>query len=66
MYVQNICCSLSRLLHKVTKDLAEWYFQDGRAVLAACCHLAVDDIEVQHSIAYTFSIFDDVLGRKML
>ncbi|XP_058380914.1 WD repeat-containing protein 17 isoform X5 [Diceros bicornis minor] len=34
------------LLHKVSKELAEWYFQDGRAVLAACCHLAVDDIEL--------------------
>ncbi|XP_062334611.1 WD repeat-containing protein 17 isoform X2 [Osmerus eperlanus] len=34
------------LLHKVCKELAEWYFQDGRAVLAACCHLAVDNIEL--------------------
>uniref|UniRef100_A0A5F9DQB8 WD repeat domain 17 n=1 Tax=Oryctolagus cuniculus TaxID=9986 RepID=A0A5F9DQB8_RABIT len=37
---------MQRLLHKVSKELAEWYFQDGRAVLAACCHLAVDDIEL--------------------
>uniref|UniRef100_A0A8B9GTH9 WD repeat domain 17 n=1 Tax=Astyanax mexicanus TaxID=7994 RepID=A0A8B9GTH9_ASTMX len=35
-----------RLLHGVCKELAEWYFQDGRAVLAACCHLAVDNTEV--------------------
>ncbi|XP_008051777.1 WD repeat-containing protein 17 isoform X2 [Carlito syrichta] len=34
------------LLHKVSQELAEWYFQDGRAVLAACCHLAVDNIEL--------------------
>ncbi|XP_033871572.1 WD repeat-containing protein 17 isoform X3 [Acipenser ruthenus] len=34
------------LLHKVSKELATWYFQDGRAVLAACCHLAVDNIEL--------------------
>ncbi|XP_041079563.1 WD repeat-containing protein 17 isoform X2 [Polyodon spathula] len=34
------------LLHKVSKELAAWYFQDGRAVLAACCHLAVDNIEL--------------------
>ncbi|GAB1293164.1 WD repeat domain 17 [Apodemus speciosus] len=34
------------LLHQVINELAEWYFQDGRAVLAACCHLAVDDIEL--------------------
>uniref|UniRef100_A0A3B3ZTQ0 Uncharacterized protein n=1 Tax=Periophthalmus magnuspinnatus TaxID=409849 RepID=A0A3B3ZTQ0_9GOBI len=34
------------LLHKVCKELAEWYFQDGRAVLAACCHLAVDNIKL--------------------
>ncbi|XP_014826293.1 PREDICTED: WD repeat-containing protein 17 isoform X1 [Poecilia mexicana] len=32
------------LLHHVCKELAEWYFQDGRSVLAACCHLAVDNI----------------------
>uniref|UniRef100_A0A8B9GQ79 WD repeat domain 17 n=1 Tax=Astyanax mexicanus TaxID=7994 RepID=A0A8B9GQ79_ASTMX len=34
------------LLHGVCKELAEWYFQDGRAVLAACCHLAVDNTEL--------------------
>ncbi|XP_041912815.1 WD repeat-containing protein 17 isoform X4 [Alosa alosa] len=34
------------LLHSVCKELAEWYFQDGRAVLAACCHLAVDNTEL--------------------
>ncbi|CDQ84443.1 unnamed protein product [Oncorhynchus mykiss] len=34
------------LLQCVCKELAEWYFQDGRAVLAACCHLAVDNTEV--------------------
>uniref|UniRef100_A0A3Q2W098 WD repeat-containing protein 17-like n=1 Tax=Haplochromis burtoni TaxID=8153 RepID=A0A3Q2W098_HAPBU len=37
------------LLHKVCKDLAEWYFQDGCSVLAACCHLAVDDVELAMS-----------------
>uniref|UniRef100_A0A8C9HES9 WD repeat domain 17 n=1 Tax=Piliocolobus tephrosceles TaxID=591936 RepID=A0A8C9HES9_9PRIM len=36
----------NELLHKVSKELAEWYFQDGRAVLATCCHLAVDNIEL--------------------
>ncbi|CAO2612145.1 WD repeat-containing protein 17 [Lemmus lemmus] len=36
----------NELLHKVINELAEWYFQDGRAVLAACCHLAIDDIEL--------------------
>lgn len=44
------CCY--RLLHRVSKELAEWYFQDGRAVLAACCHLAVENIEVN-----IFSLF---------
>uniref|UniRef100_A0A673KA03 WD repeat-containing protein 17-like n=1 Tax=Sinocyclocheilus rhinocerous TaxID=307959 RepID=A0A673KA03_9TELE len=34
------------MLHRVCKELAEWYFQDGHAVLAACCHLAVDNAEV--------------------
>ncbi|KAM3842488.1 WD repeat-containing protein 17, partial [Diretmus argenteus] len=37
------------LLHRVCKDLAEWYFQDGCAVLAACCHLAVNNIELAMS-----------------
>lgn len=37
---------MSSLLHKVCKELAEWYFQDGCSVLAACCHLAVDNIKV--------------------
>ncbi|MBZ3885137.1 WD repeat-containing protein 17 [Sciurus carolinensis] len=36
----------NELLHKVSEELAERYFQDGRAVLAACCHLAVDNIEL--------------------
>ncbi|XP_062932887.1 WD repeat-containing protein 17 isoform X3 [Cynocephalus volans] len=36
----------NELLHKVSKELAEWYFQDGRAVLAACCLLATDNIEL--------------------
>uniref|UniRef100_A0AAX7SCM5 Gem-associated protein 5 TPR domain-containing protein n=1 Tax=Astatotilapia calliptera TaxID=8154 RepID=A0AAX7SCM5_ASTCA len=39
----------NNLLHKVCKDLAEWYFQDGCSVLAACCHLAVDDVELAMS-----------------
>ncbi|XP_054421804.1 WD repeat-containing protein 17 isoform X4 [Pteronotus mesoamericanus] len=34
------------LLHSVSEELAERYLQDGRAVLAACCHLAADDIEL--------------------
>ncbi|XP_053441219.1 WD repeat-containing protein 17 isoform X2 [Nycticebus coucang] len=36
----------NELLYKVSEELAEWYFQDGRAVLAACCHLAMDNIEL--------------------
>ncbi|XP_023375749.1 WD repeat-containing protein 17 [Pteropus vampyrus] len=46
-YSDDICKEdFNELLHTVSKELAEWYFQDGRAVLAACCHLAVDDIEL--------------------
>ncbi|KAF3825598.1 hypothetical protein GH733_005580 [Mirounga leonina] len=40
----------SRLLRKVSEELAEWYFQDGRAVLAACCQLAVDNTEVRLTV----------------
>ncbi|KAM6972140.1 WD repeat-containing protein 17 [Aplochiton taeniatus] len=34
------------LLQKVCKELAESYFLDGCAVLAACCHLSADNIEL--------------------
>ncbi|XP_068448227.1 WD repeat-containing protein 17 isoform X2 [Clinocottus analis] len=37
------------LLHKVCKELAEWYFQNGGSVRAACCHLAVDNIKLAMS-----------------
>uniref|UniRef100_A0A8D0BZL6 WD repeat domain 17 n=1 Tax=Salvator merianae TaxID=96440 RepID=A0A8D0BZL6_SALMN len=36
----------TELLHKVSKELAEWYFQDGCTVLAACCYLSVENIEL--------------------
>lgn len=36
----------SSLLHMVSEDLAECFFQDGCSVMAACCHLAVDNIKV--------------------
>uniref|UniRef100_A0A8C5S7X5 Gem-associated protein 5 TPR domain-containing protein n=1 Tax=Laticauda laticaudata TaxID=8630 RepID=A0A8C5S7X5_LATLA len=42
------------LLHNVSKELAEWYFQDGCAVLAACCHLAVENIEVNEFLVVHF------------
>uniref|UniRef100_H2ZZP2 WD repeat domain 17 n=1 Tax=Latimeria chalumnae TaxID=7897 RepID=H2ZZP2_LATCH len=41
----------NELLHRVSKELAEWYFQDGRAVLAACCHLAVENVERKLAMA---------------
>ncbi|XP_061131267.1 WD repeat-containing protein 17-like isoform X4 [Syngnathus typhle] len=37
------------LLHQVCEQLAEWYFQDGCSVLAACCHLAVDNVKLAMS-----------------
>uniref|UniRef100_A0A8C1XVU9 WD repeat domain 17 n=1 Tax=Cyprinus carpio TaxID=7962 RepID=A0A8C1XVU9_CYPCA len=46
LFSHTLSPSLSRMLHRVCKELAEWYFQDGRAVLAACCHLAVDNAEL--------------------
>ncbi|XP_028305170.1 WD repeat-containing protein 17 isoform X2 [Gouania willdenowi] len=33
------------VLRQVSQELAEWYFQDGCSVLAACCYLAVDDVQ---------------------
>uniref|UniRef100_A0A8C2I0I3 WD repeat domain 17 n=1 Tax=Cyprinus carpio TaxID=7962 RepID=A0A8C2I0I3_CYPCA len=46
LFSHTLSPSLSRMLHRVCKKLVEWYFQDGRAVLAACCHLAVDNAEL--------------------
>ncbi|NWH56052.1 WDR17 protein, partial [Geococcyx californianus] len=43
---ENNTDDYNELLHEVSKELAEWYFQDGHAVLAACCHLAVENIEL--------------------
>lgn len=42
--VDHMTCS--SLLHVVSEDLAECFFQDGCSVMAACCHLAVDNIKV--------------------
>ncbi|XP_060102496.1 WD repeat-containing protein 17 isoform X4 [Heteronotia binoei] len=36
----------NELLHEVSKELSEWYFQNGCAVQAACCHLAVENFEL--------------------
>ncbi|XP_029356103.1 WD repeat-containing protein 17 [Echeneis naucrates] len=36
-------------LHQVCEQLADSYFQDGCSVLAACCHLAVDNVELAMS-----------------
>ncbi|XP_077983757.1 WD repeat-containing protein 17-like [Glandiceps talaboti] len=33
----------TKMLHKCSEDLAEWYFQDGSPVLSACCHLSVEN-----------------------
>lgn len=54
----------------VSKELADWYFQDGRAALAACCHLAVDNIEVQpfksvYVNGNLLSVCHDVGGEKI-
>lgn len=42
------------LLHHVCQELAEWYFQDGCSVLAACCHLAVDNVQVHFLLSRHF------------
>nr|XP_032812535.1 WD repeat-containing protein 17 isoform X1 [Petromyzon marinus] len=34
------------LLRRVSGELAEWYFRDGQAIMAACCHLAIDEVEL--------------------
>lgn len=39
-------CYSASLLKKSMAHLSAWYFSNGSAVLAACCHLAVDDFQV--------------------
>lgn len=53
-----------RLLQKVNEELAEWYFQDGHAVLAACCHLAVENIEVTPRFFFLFSLFNSLFAER--
>lgn len=36
-----------RLLTGTVQKLADWYFHNGSPVLAACCHMSVDDCQVQ-------------------
>lgn len=40
------CLKLFRLLKMTTSELAEWHFLNGSPILAACCHLSVDDTKV--------------------
>ena len=40
--------SISSLLKETISELAESHFRNGSPVLAACCHLAVDDTKVGH------------------
>ena len=42
------------LLEDTSRQLADWYFGSGSGVLAACCHLAVDDAEVRLKILCAF------------
>lgn len=35
-----------RLLTGTVQKLADWYFHNGSPVLAACCHMSVDDCQV--------------------
>lgn len=37
---------LRRLLIESSSLLAEWYFENSQPVTAACCHLAVSDVQV--------------------
>lgn len=41
----NSSTKFGSLLHQTSCDLADWYFYAGSPILAACCHLAVDDYE---------------------
>lgn len=35
-----------KLVQDASAALADWYFRNGSPVLAACCHLAIDDCQV--------------------
>ena len=43
------CCILlliCRMLHESSASLADRFFRDGAPVMAACCHLAVGEVQV--------------------
>lgn len=40
----------SRLLMESSSMLADWYFENSQPVTAACCHLAVNDVQVGTNI----------------
>ena len=44
--IQMSTFSVSSLLKETISELAESHFRNGSPVLAACCHLAVDDTKV--------------------
>ena len=33
-------------MQSASEALGDWYFRNGSPVMAACCHLAVDDCQV--------------------
>ncbi|XP_064637319.1 WD repeat-containing protein 17-like isoform X2 [Lineus longissimus] len=35
----------TRLLEQTYSDLADWYFRNGSPIMAACCHLAVENFQ---------------------
>ncbi|XP_070554435.1 WD repeat-containing protein 17-like isoform X2 [Ptychodera flava] len=39
----------NKILHKCSEELADWYFQAGSPVLAACCHLSVENAKLAMS-----------------
>ena len=38
--------NLFRLLLESSSLLADWYFENSQPIIAACCHLAVNDVQV--------------------
>ena len=46
--------------------LAEWYFENSQPVTAACCHLAVNDVQVGACRTSIYSVLKSNRSRHMI
>jgi hypothetical protein len=58
LYTSHQLISLFRLLQQTVEDWAAWHLWHGSPILAACCFLAVDNVQVCYSFFFfSFTFF---------